>query len=85
MAAKAINMPAKMPSRSIFHHLRLAFCWPISMVFLAISVGARALELIWMNLVVFKILPPATHYTYVIIIARFCFLCWDFAYDIIKA
>ena len=34
-----MNMPAKMPSRSICHHLRLAFCLPIVMVLSKICAG----------------------------------------------
>ena len=41
VAARAINMPAKMPRRIIFHHLRLAFCSAAAMVLSAISVGVR--------------------------------------------
>lgn len=39
MAARAINMPAKMPSNSICHHLRLAFCLPMVIVLSKICAG----------------------------------------------
>ena len=61
VAARAINIPAKMPRRIIFHHLRLAFCSAAAMTLAAISVGVRmvGVDLIFVGV---DILPPCrTH------------------------